>query len=309
MSCQGDQPSTWANTRASSQIEPLSDALAGRRILLPVSRRAEDLAAALERHGAETFIVEPMRTINHVDDATLLHNTRQLIADPPQTVAITTAMGFRGWLEAAEVAGVAKELLAALRASRIYARGPKAAGAIVRAGLEVAWTAARETAEEMIEQIRRDIVRQAITSDRSTMRPLLAVQHHGEVDARFAQELDGLADVCELTVYTWASAPDPQALRQSTFDVAAGAYDAVLFTSAPGARAWLNAAREVSEENFADLMARCTGEVKPGPLIAAVGPVTAKPLEEVGLHPLLPKRMRLGALAKAVTRELTAGYV
>lgn len=310
------------------QEAALSDVLAGRRILLPVSRRADDLAAALERHGAETVIVEPIQTINHIDDATLLRHTRQLIAAPPTAVAITTGVGFRGWLEAAESAGMAEDLLAMLRDCRVYARGPKATGALIRAGIEVAWTAASETAEEMIAEIARAISAGEMTntpsaqdeSGRLDVRPQIAVQHHGAVDIRFAEGLAGMADVRGLTVYTWAPAPDPEALRRSTVDAATGVYDAILFTSAPGVRAWLDAAHEVGEENFRALMELCgIGEagrgtqgmgavgisVPAGPLIAAVGPVTAKPLEEVGIHPLQPERMRMGALVKAVVRALS----
>jgi uroporphyrinogen-III synthase len=39
-------------------------------------------------------------------------------------------------------------------------------------------------------------------------------------------------------------------------------------------------------------------------LAAAVGPVTAGPLVEVGVHPVQPERYRLGALVRLVTEQL-----
>jgi uroporphyrinogen-III synthase len=42
---------------------------------------------------------------------------------------------------------------------------------------------------------------------------------------------------------------------------------------------------------------------------AAVGPVTAEPLREAGIDPLVPDRYRLGALVRLVTEELTQRHV
>lgn len=45
---------------------------------------------------------------------------------------------------------------------------------------------------------------------------------------------------------------------------------------------------------------------KAGTIAAAVGPVTAEPLEEVGIVPVAPERFRLGALVKDLTAALAA---
>ena len=42
---------------------------------------------------------------------------------------------------------------------------------------------------------------------------------------------------------------------------------------------------------------------------AAVGPVTAEPLREAGIDPVVPDRYRLGALVRLVTEELTQRHV
>jgi uroporphyrinogen-III synthase len=41
--------------------------------------------------------------------------------------------------------------------------------------------------------------------------------------------------------------------------------------------------------------------VEDAPLAATVGPVTAAPLQELGLEPLLPERFRRGAMLKELT--------
>jgi uroporphyrinogen-III synthase len=69
----------------------------------------------------------------------------------------------------------------------------------------------------------------------------------------------------------------------------------VVFTSAPGAAAWL---AEVDAQGLRDsIVARS----RSGAMVAAaVGPVTAKPLLESGIEPIVPDRGRLGALVRAL---------
>ena len=49
--------------------------------------------------------------VPHVDEAALLESTRKIIADPVDVVVVTTGIGFRGWLDTAEAAGLADELV------------------------------------------------------------------------------------------------------------------------------------------------------------------------------------------------------
>ena len=110
-------------------------------MLLTSQRRAAELGSALERRGATIINAPVLSTIPHADDERLLAATQALIADPPDVLVVTTGIGFRGWIEAADAAGLARDLLAALGGTRILARGPKAKGAILQAGLSAEWTA------------------------------------------------------------------------------------------------------------------------------------------------------------------------
>jgi uroporphyrinogen-III synthase len=81
----------------------------------------------------------------------------------------------------------------------------------------------------------------------------------------------------------------------STRAAAGGGFDVVVFTSAPAAQAWLEAADGAG--TLGEIRARCSaGEL----MAAAVGPITAGPLQAVGIHALLPERARLGALVRAL---------
>lgn len=264
----------------------IDQTLAGCVVLVTADRRSSELRAALERRGASVRHAAALGMVPHTDDALLLERTRSVLAEPPDTVVVTTGIGFRGWIEAADAAGVADRLLEVLAGTRIVARGPKARGAIQAAGLSADWVAESETSAEIAETL----------LDEGVAGRDIVIQHHGAgadgLDEAFA--LAG-ARVRSLVVYRWGPPPDPALVRDSTRAVADGEVDAVVFTSAPGAAAWLEAARDAGALD--DVLGRHrTGAV----VFAAVGPVTAKPLQEAGIEPLVPDRGRLGSLVRAV---------
>ena len=267
----------------------LSSALAGRRLVLALDRRADELAAALARHGAEIRHAPAMSMIPHVDDPLLLARTAELITRPPQLLIATTGVGMRGWFEAADAAGIAPALRSALGRTRVLARGPKARGAAQQVGLGVDWVAADGTSAEIIAHL--------AGSDLRGIRA--AVQHHGSGADGLDEALEGAgAEVTPLTVYRWGPPRDPAAVHRSVLEAAAGEVDAVLFTAAPGTENWLAAAESAGALPGIAEHAR-TGRL----LMAAVGPLTAAPLEQRGLPALLPARSRMGALVRAVVQH------
>ncbi|MEV7759382.1 uroporphyrinogen-III synthase [Microbacterium sp. NPDC089180] len=264
----------------------ISTVLQGCTVLLPVDRRSGELSAALERHGARVRVAPALTIVPHVDDEHLIAQTRRLVTDPPDVVVATTGVGFRGWMETADEAGLHDELSAVMDRARIVARGPKARGAIQQAGFDADWVAESETSAEL----RDFLVAEGVQGLH------VAVQHHGSgadgLDEAF--EAAG-ARVTSLTIYRWGPPPDPEVVAASTRQVARGEIDAVLFTSAPAAREWVLAA------DRADALAGVAARTADGRvLVAAVGPITAGPLRDVGIDPLVPDRGRLGALVRAV---------
>ncbi|WP_090030973.1 uroporphyrinogen-III synthase [Cellulomonas marina] len=260
--------------------------MAGCVVLVTADRRAGELAAALARRGATIRHAPALGMVPHIDDAALVAATRDLVADPPDTVVVTTGIGFRGWVEAADAVGLAEGLVATLRGARIIARGPKARGAIQAAGLTADWVAESETSAEIAE----------VLLDEGVAGRDIAVQHHGAgddgLDAAFSA---AGARVRSLVVYRWGPPPDPAVVATSVRATAAGEIDAVVFTSAPATAAWLAAA---DAAGVTDGILRRSAEG--GLVLAAVGPVTARPLLEHGAQPLVPDRGRLGSLVRAV---------
>ncbi|MGH3935124.1 MAG: uroporphyrinogen-III synthase, partial [Pseudonocardiaceae bacterium] len=113
--------------------EPLP--LAGFTIGVTAARRAAELGALLERRGAEVMHAPAIRIVPVADDAELHVATVQLINNPPDVVVVTTGIGFRGWVEAADGWGLGEALILALRRATLLSRGPKARGAVRAAGL------------------------------------------------------------------------------------------------------------------------------------------------------------------------------
>jgi uroporphyrinogen-III synthase len=271
-------------------VTTLGPVLAGTQILVTAQRRASDLAVALGRRGAEVTTAASLGVESHIDEDTLLAQTRQMIATGADIVVVTTGIGFRSWLDTAEAAGIGHELVEALRSVRLVARGPKARGALQAAGLVPDWVAESETSAEIADFLVAEGVRGLS----------IAVQHHGAGDDGLEQRLAAAGGrPFGLVVYRWGPPPDVEAVERSVRLAAAGAFDSVVFTSAPGAAAWLGAVRAQGAEDELRRLEQ-DGRV----MLAAVGHVTADPLRNAGFEPVLPDRARLGALVRLLVMRL-----
>lgn len=265
----------------------------GLTVLITADRRSQDLANAMRRHGAAVVHTPALTIVPHEFDDQLATDTRHLLADPPDVSVITTGVGFRGWFEAADAAGMADGLVSLLSGSRILARGPKARGALLSAGLSPDWVAASETSAELGD---------VLLSDPLVGRHV-AIQYHGSGDDGLTTRLIGAgARVSPLVVYRWGPPPDLRLLVHGIHRTAGGEIDIVVFTSAPGAEAWLSAA-EAAGDLAAIVGLAARGDVT----MAAVGEITAGPLRERGLAPLVPERGRLGSLIRAVVASCSSG--
>lgn len=268
----------------------LAPVLAGRTVLIAADRRSTDFAGALERRGARVLIGPAMRNVPLEDDAELLASTRVLIEKRPDIVVVTTGVGFRGWLTAAQTAGIGSQLREVLGSARLLARGPKSAGAIQAAELDVDWVAESETSREICEHL----LSLGVSGQR------IAVQHHGAgADGLDTALAHAGADVVSLVVYRWGPPKDPQALAETLAATARGEVDVVAFTSAPGTEEWFAAAERAGVRDA------IVDRFKTAMIAAAVGPVTAVPLQERGITPIVPERFRLGALARLIVSHFT----
>ncbi|GFN04297.1 hypothetical protein Smic_28530 [Streptomyces microflavus] len=99
--------------------------LAGFTVGVTAARRAEELGTLLKRRGAVVHQAPALRIVPLADDSELLNATKELIDHAPDVVVATTAIGFRGWVEAADGWGIGDALLERLRGVELLARGPR----------------------------------------------------------------------------------------------------------------------------------------------------------------------------------------
>lgn len=266
-------------------IKPLE----GFSVGVTAARRAEELGGLLERRGAQVMHAPALRIVPLADDSELLDGTRRLIADAPDVVVATTAIGFRGWIEAADGWGLGDPLRERLATAELLARGPKVRGAIRAAGLREEWSPASESMAEVLDRL----LEEGVTDRR------IALQLHGEPLPGFCESLRAAgAEVIVVPVYRWMPPEDITAVDRLIDAVVGGGLDAVTFTSAPAASSLLDRAAE------RDLRDALVDALRDAVLPVCVGPVTALPLEAHDVPALRPERFRLGPLVQLLCVEL-----
>lgn len=269
-------------------------ALSGFRIGVTSDRRSKDLISALERRGAQVLHAPALKIAPHDQDTALVAETRALIQARPEVVLITTGYGMRRWFEVADAVGLGAQLTEVLDETRIFARGPKAVGAIRAAGLEEETASASDTTASLVDAV----------ADAGLTGRRIAIQLHGYTDEVQLRRLRDLsAQVLTVTPYRWVPSTVPDQLTRLIEATGSRQLDAVTFTSAPGAEATLAVARELGR--WDEFVSALRGDV----LAAAVGPVTAGPLRDAGATVVAPDRHRLGALIRLVSEELAENRV
>lgn len=265
--------------------------LAGFTVAVTAARRREELSALLQRRGARTIEAPAIRIIPISDDEQLLTATRACVEGPLDVVVVTTAVGFRGWMQAADDWGLGDALRGRFVGTELLTRGPKARGAVRAAGLTEAWAPDSEQADEMLTRL----------LDGGVAGRRIAVQLHGDPLSDFCAALrEAGAEVVEIGVYRWVPPDDVRPLRRLVGQIAAAQVDCVTFTSAPAVVSLLATAEQ--EGKSEPMLAAMRAQV----LAACVGQVTAAPLHARGIPTVRPARARVAALVRTVVDQLPA---
>ncbi|XUL88485.1 uroporphyrinogen-III synthase [Streptomyces galilaeus] len=265
--------------------------LSGFTVGVTAARRADELGVLLQRRGAVVVHAPALRIVPLADDSELLAATKELIDQAPDVVVATTAIGFRGWVEAADGWGLGEALLDRLRGVELLARGPKVKGAVRAAGLTEEWSPSSESMAEVLDRL----LEEGVDGRR------VAVQLHGEPLPGFVESLRaGGADVVVVPVYRWMPPEDIAPVDRLLDAAVSRGLDALTFTSAPAAASLLS--RAETRGLLPELLAALHHDVLP----ACVGPVTALPLQNHGVTTVQPERFRLGPLVQLLCQELPA---
>ncbi len=274
--------------------EATGPVLEGFRIAVTSDRRSEDLVDAFRRRGADVLHAPAVRIAPIDEDDVLVADTRAVIDARPDVVIVTTAYGFRRWIEGADAAGLGEELAAVLDAARIIVRGPKARGAVRAAGHD----------DQGIAEDERTASTVTLALEAGVEGRRVAVQLHGHEDVEQLERLRAAgAAVLTVAPYRWVRPTDESRLGRLIQAVAAREVDVVTFTSAPAVDGLVSAAAQLGMDGV------LVDAMRTDVTAAAVGPVTAAPLHDLGITPIVPERFRMGALIRTVVEHLTENGV
>jgi uroporphyrinogen-III synthase len=267
--------------------------LDGFTVAITADRRADEQASLFEQRGAAVLLGSTIRTLPVGGDDGLRAATEGVIAHPPDVLVANTGIGIRSWFGAAETWDLGDALLAALRDTRVFARGAKAAGAVHALGLDVVARAANERLQGCIDLVLEDLV----PGER-----VVVQRDGGPIPPELGPLRDAGAVVIEVPVYRWQRTDDPRPAMRVAEGVIAGRVHGVTFTAAPAITSWFDLAED---EGVADGLrsALASGSV----VVGCVGPVCREAADAAGFGGgdlVMPRTSRLGPLVRAVAERL-----
>lgn len=265
--------------------------LTGVTVAITADRKGPELQASLQRLGAEVVWGSTMRALPPEADELLVAETAALLAAQPTWFAVSTGSGLRAWLAAADHAGTGKEVTGLLQNAKVVARGAKSHGALRAIGVRPVFVSAKETMDDVTSWL----------SDHMDRVELLGAQvHGGEVIGTLDNLRHRIGGVLTVAPYRWVLPADLAAAELVVDQIIDGKVQVFAQTSAPSCRNLFAVAAAMGRR--AELIQALRGEV----CIAAVGPVTARAFEEVGIPvDLMPQRPRTADLLRAITHWAT----
>jgi uroporphyrinogen-III synthase len=247
----------------------MPEPLRNRVIALAEGRQADELAALVEKEGAQALRCPMLSILDAPDQAAVIAWLRELVADRFAHVILMTGEAWRRLLAAAERQGLRAEVVAAAGRTRFVTRGPKPVRALKEVGLAPALSAQPATTEGVVATLRGlDLRGQTV-----------GLTLYGVPNPPLVQYLEEAgATVKQVLPYVYAPAADAERVAELIRGLAAGSVDALLFTSSPQVERLFEVARERDLEGpLREGLARTC--------VAAVGPVVADKLQELGIRP------------------------
>jgi uroporphyrinogen decarboxylase len=269
---------------------PASPNFSGLRVAAFESRRAEDMARLIERHGGMASVSPSMREAALERDSSAVDFARRVVAGQIDVVIFMTGVGFRRLLNIVQEHVGREKYLGALARCVTIVRGPKPLAAMKEIGLTPTHRVGEpNTWREVLGLIDAHVPVAGRT---------VAVQEYGKPNPQLAAGLTARgANVVSVEVYRWDFPEDTAPLEQNVRALAAGERDVALFTSAQQVVNVLEMARQLGvEAELRDATRRM--------IIASIGPTTSEMLREQELPvDLEPEHSKMGHLVAAAAER------
>ena len=257
----------------------------GLRVLALENRRAKEIATLIRNNGGIPTVVPVMREVALESNEEAFVFARRLMAGEFDAVLFLTGAGARILLQAIETRIPQEDFLAALRRTKIAARGPKPVAVLREWGLSAQIVSQEpSTWHEVV-----DSIDEAFGAALSGMR--IAVQEYGIPNQPLLDALQQRgALVTRVPVYQWALPEDLSEVRATIEALVHGAFDVVLFLTGTQAAHLCQVAETMREKDA--LLAALRRMV-----IVSVGPSTTEELLRQGITPdLQPSHPKMGIL-------------
>ncbi len=249
------------------------------------SRRADDMARLIERHGGIPHVSPSMREVPIEPNRPAIDFAYRLMTGHIGTVILMTGVGFRFLVKSVERHLDVQRFLDTLSDVVTIARGPKPAAVMREFGLTPTYRVPEpNTWRELL---------QTIDANFSVANQTVGVQEYGVSNASLTAGLEARgATVESVRVYGWDFPENTDALQANVRALACGERDLLLVTSAHQV---VNMLRMAEQLQLVDELRRGLR----GTVIASIGPTTTQMLQEcdlsIDIEPTHPKMGHLVA--------------
>jgi uroporphyrinogen-III synthase len=256
------------------------------------ARTGAHLAQLISRHGAVPLLAPALEEVPDVDPAAVGILLQDWIAHPFRMMIFQTGVGTRALFGVTDALGSTSKLLDLLDKATVVVRGPKPTGELNARGVRIDIRAASPFTSETVMVA---IAASPLAGAR------VVVQRYGEANRRLCEALTGRgASVQEIATYRWALPADTGPLERLIDALARSAVDAVVFTSAVQVRHLFAVAERMARA------AELPGLMR-GLIVASIGPVCSRALEERGITPTFEADPpKLGPLVAGLKAALEA---
>ena len=254
------------------------------------SRRADDMARLISRHGGVPHVSPSMREVPIEPNRDAIDFAYRVITGQVHVVIFMTGVGFRYLLRAIEKHVDRQRFLDSLSDIVTVCRGPKPAAALREVGITTTHRAPEPNTW-------RELLR-TIDSQVPIANQVIGLQEYGITNASLVAGLEARGATVEpIRVYGWEFPEDVQPLEANVRELAAGNRDLLLLTSAHQIVNMLRMAEKLD----------MVGQLRKGlrnTVIASIGPTTSQMLHECDLHvDMEPSHPKMGHLVNEAARR------
>jgi len=269
--------------------DPVPD-FGGLRVAAFESRRSDDMARLIRRHGGEPDVSPSMREVALEDHRPAVDFANMVVTGHVDIIIFMTGVGFRHLLSTIERHVDIPRFLATLADITTLARGPKPAAAMREQGVEPTFRIPEpNTWREVLDTVDRHL---------NISQSTVGLQEYGQPNASLVAGLEARGGrVLSLKVYRWALPEDSQPLQRTIRAICDHEIDIVLFTSAHQVNNVLEVAANLG---LADSLRNALRQQ----VVASIGPTTSARLFESELPvDIEPEHSKMGHLVAAAARR------